>query len=281
MDRNYLSNNVDDALALGIAETVMSQPLDPIKYLGEWLLAYDEKLQMSQKQRQEEKNYQQSLIDIQKDKEIDLQNLQNVLITEKQQLEQMKIDEEKRRKEKQVELQKYHEKLEEERIMKDPLLRNRRFLVNIREELGNLPASSLLDLKRSSDVETSVHKVIKGIFYVLGKRPSEMETWSEIRGHIAGSLFKTLKAFDPEERSKKPLYRRSKTVLDSFTEEEIEEINGNAIISVCYRFFKVAVELHEAVIGEKIKEALSDGFEAQDVDDEEDFDDDEEETVFV
>ena len=40
MDTDYLQCTVGEALAQGLAEVAIKKPVDPIEYLGSWLLRY-------------------------------------------------------------------------------------------------------------------------------------------------------------------------------------------------------------------------------------------------
>jgi Dpy-30 motif len=42
MDASYLQNNIGEALSEGLAQVVLDDPVDPVDYLGNWLLQYVE-----------------------------------------------------------------------------------------------------------------------------------------------------------------------------------------------------------------------------------------------
>jgi hypothetical protein len=51
MESEYVQQAVGAALALGLAETALRQPNDPIEYLGLWLLKHKENIQEIQEMK--------------------------------------------------------------------------------------------------------------------------------------------------------------------------------------------------------------------------------------
>lgn len=261
MDTVYLQREVGAALSKGLAAVAISQPHDPVEYLGQFLLAYV-KNQVAEGQVKKEE--EQLLVEKQKHAEaLEWERIRIEQEEKTKQEEILAIEHSKQRE--QLELaRKFEErvKLREESIAKEgtPAQQQLRPLTQLTEkvhvihELLDENKAKLLEIFKSRNSNLTpdqpLAKILKAVVVLLGwHQLSELNDWSECKKIFRNpDLLSDMKKYSPLKRQTIHKFATSVHLTKDISAEEVKKTAFTTFllwefVTTCIKMRKTALSI--------------------------------------
>ncbi|KAJ4458320.1 hypothetical protein PAPYR_6005 [Paratrimastix pyriformis] len=289
MDQKWLQENVGEVLSSALSAVVISMPSDPIEYLALWLLrhaANEERRAMEKAERDEiarkiaEYQAQKAAEEAERlrlAQEKEEQERQEKLRLEREEEERFlayqQAEEERRR-----QIEEQLAAAEAERLEKlaaieagqedvappaplDPLEKYRLRYGARLQDLGVLDQNFINEIHRYATPPVSVYKVLKALFYLLGKQPKDVDDWSKIRTLVNGDLLATIQGFDPIKKYKPKRFKLCVKTLAGFSAEDARK--GSYPAFLIYQWVVTTLDLRAAAVAQRKAEAEKEGKAAE------------------
>ncbi|KAJ3177710.1 EF-hand calcium-binding domain-containing protein 5 [Geranomyces variabilis] len=117
-------------------------------------------------------------------------------------------------------------------------------LQSARTALGKVDNKMLSELRSYRKPPATIHKVVKGVLYLFGKLPREVEKWADCCRMINMDLLKKMIDYDPTAVQKKVRFARVKRVLKSIPHGDVRK-RGSIPAQTMSDWLVVSVDLRE------------------------------------
>ncbi|KAJ3240078.1 EF-hand calcium-binding domain-containing protein 5 [Chytriomyces hyalinus] len=127
------------------------------------------------------------------------------------------------------------------------LLFPKMMLVAARQYLSKLDNKAISELKSYKKPPTAVLKVLKAVLYMFGKKPKEVQTWSDVVKFVNLDLLKAMVSYDPTALQKKIRFKRCNRVLHSLSKTDIKKKTSIPTL-VMYDWLIVSLDLRRRAV---------------------------------
>ncbi|KAJ3247241.1 EF-hand calcium-binding domain-containing protein 5 [Chytriomyces hyalinus] len=127
------------------------------------------------------------------------------------------------------------------------LLFPKMMLVAARQYLSKLDNKAISELKSYKKPPTAVLKVLKAVLYMFGKKPKEVQTWSDVVKFVNLDLAKAMVSYDPTALQKKIRFKRCNRVLHSLSKTDIKKKTSIPTL-VMYDWLIVSLDLRRRAV---------------------------------
>jgi len=260
-------------------------PQDPIEFLALWLLRYCQNEQRREIEQAERDEIARKIAECQRKKKAEEDELRRIeeerLAREREEKEREEEDKQRQyellvqqEEERQAALEEQLEREKEERAAKaaavaegqegaeppppeDPLRKFKLRLEGRIRDLSVLDKSFIDEIHRYKVPPEVVYKVLKALFYILGKSKKELDEWSTLRQLVNSQLLSKIEAFDATKKYKPQRFRLCTRVLKDLTPETVS--HGSRPAFLIYQWICATLELRVAAVAARKAEAEAAG----------------------
>ncbi|KAL0490264.1 EFCAB5, partial [Acrasis kona] len=116
-----------------------------------------------------------------------------------------------------------------------------------RRELESLDNKALTELISYKTPPPAVHKIIKGVLYLLGHKKKDITEWDQCRKALKDNFLKKVSTYDPTSIQKKVKFSNCRTALKDLDYETVEK-KSSGPAALLFNFTQITLQLRESAV---------------------------------
>ncbi|EPZ33412.1 hypothetical protein O9G_003915 [Rozella allomycis CSF55] len=120
-------------------------------------------------------------------------------------------------------------------------------LTQIRDSISNIDQSGMAEIKSYRKPPAVIHKVMKCVLYIFGKKKSQVAKWTDMIKYLNMDMLKQIVEYDPTAVQKKKRFVRVEKVLKTIPRGDIRK-QGSKPTKDLFDWLIVSLELRKAAV---------------------------------